>query len=389
MPGSDAEGDALTYTIVTNPTQGVLEDNGDGSYTYYNDTDTDIEGSTASDTFVVKANDGSLDSNNTTLTFTIAGIDQDLPQIILTSTSNSITETSSGTAASMQINAVLISNDFYSQKRDMNAAEVSVGATNSLGYIYIGEHNGHKYYYKRSWVNNSDASSMAATQEGYLWTIESSDEETAVRALLQAQGYQGDRIWMGYNYDYNDNTWKWINGWTGGGSSLYEGWNKNSGNGYNDSTDSGGFLERPVAYSDNTRWYNSTTSDGAYVLIEYDNNVSASEDITFQVAASGQATQNTDYSLSASTITIESGDSSGALTLTEERDTLDEPQESVILTASTITAGSARIKSSQNSIELSIIDNELTTVTLSTPSDKLIYGEKQTDLLSLLLNLKI
>jgi len=79
--------------------------------------------------------------------------------------------------------------------------------------------------------------------------------------------------------------------------------------------------------------------------------------------------------LSASTITIESGDSSGALTLTEERDTLDEPQESVILTASTITSGSARIKSSQNSIELSIIDNELTTVTLSTPSDKLIYGE--------------
>ena len=36
VPGTDAEGSSLTYTIVTNPSQGTLEDNGSGSYTYYN-----------------------------------------------------------------------------------------------------------------------------------------------------------------------------------------------------------------------------------------------------------------------------------------------------------------------------------------------------------------
>ena len=37
VPGSDAEGSALTYTITTPPTQGSLEDNGTGNYTYYNE----------------------------------------------------------------------------------------------------------------------------------------------------------------------------------------------------------------------------------------------------------------------------------------------------------------------------------------------------------------
>ena len=61
--------------------------------------------------------------------------------------------------------------------------------------------------------------------------------------------------------------------------------------------------------------------------------------------------------------------------------TIDESEESIKLTASSVSTVdengdvNARIKTSQNSIDLSIIDNELTTVTLTTPSSKLIYGE--------------
>ena len=69
------------------------------------------------------------------------------------------------------------------------------------------------------------------------------------------------------------------------------------------------------------------------------------------------------------------------MTLNEIVDTLDESEESIKLTASTVSTvdengdANARIKTSQDSIDLSIIDNELTTVELTTPSSKLIYGE--------------
>ena len=413
--GTDAENDALTYTVVTNPTKGELVDNGNGNYTYSNNG-----ASADNDTFTLKANDGNLDSANKELTFTVSAIDSSKPQIILTSASSSITETNAGNA-SLAINAVLISTDFYSQKRDMKAAAVAVGATNSLGYIYIGEHGGHKYYFKNSGVNSSTASSDAATQEGYLWTIESLAESTAVRNLLDTQGFKNRGIWLGYNYDYSDTTWKWVNGYTLSGGFFVVGstyrivslgdttqaqWNTTAnttgvtyakgstftaatvgtgtgiatyenfgGSGYNATKDSGGFLERPVVYANNDQWYNTTTNAGAYVLLEYDNNVTAGSDITFAVAATGTATENTDYELSAGTITISSGKSAGSLTLTEKADTLDESSESVILTASTVSTGNAIIKTSKNSLSLNIIDNELTTVTLTTPSSKLIYGE--------------
>ena len=415
IPATDDEGDAMTYTIETPPTRGELVDNGNGNFTYYNNG-----ASADNDSFTVKANDGTEDSDNTDLTLTVGAINTTLPQILLTSTSNSITETDAG-SASLAINAVLISTDFYSEKRDMKAVEVAVGDTNSLGYIYIGEHEGHKYYFKNSNRTSSDASSDAATQEGYLWTIESAAESAAVRTLLQAQNFHNRNIWLGYNYDYSDKSWKWVNGhtltagnfvigsvykivnlgdttqaqWnatanttgvtyavgstftaatigTGTGTAVYENF---GGSGYN-ATESSGFLMRPVVYASNSNWYNTQTTDYAYVLLEYDNNVKAGSDITFAVAATGTADENIDYELSgAGTITIASGSSTGSLTLTEKADTIDESLESVILTASTVSTENAIIKRSKNSLTVNIIDNELTTVGLTTPSDKLIYGE--------------
>ena len=66
----------------------------------------------------------------------------------------------------------------------MVAETVSEGQQNSLGYTYVGEYAGHKYYYATleiNWKTNGDAKSMALTQGGYLWTIESAAEETAVK----------------------------------------------------------------------------------------------------------------------------------------------------------------------------------------------------------------
>ncbi len=62
---SDAEDNDLTFSVVSQPTQGSLNINGD-SYTYTADAD-----ASGADSFVVKANDGAADSTNATASITI------------------------------------------------------------------------------------------------------------------------------------------------------------------------------------------------------------------------------------------------------------------------------------------------------------------------------
>jgi hypothetical protein len=280
IPATDAEGNSLTYTIETDPTNGTLLDNGGGSFTYFNNTSTsDFTDSSSTDSFVVKANDGSLDSADTTLTFNVTEIDTTIPQVLLTSSSSSMTETSDG-SASLTVNAVLISNDFYSVRRDMNAAPVSAGAENSLGLIYIGESNGKKYYVSRDECcdNNSvngleqysTASTAASNFGGYLAVFETETEQTNVNNLLKAQSLAGNQFWIGYQLNYESGNFEWTNGWTGGGGTMY--------------TDSSNFnvsdspVSRRYVYfqssssSDNGYWDNTASGNYRYIL-EFDNNV--------------------------------------------------------------------------------------------------------------------
>ncbi|MDC0116859.1 Ig-like domain-containing protein [Flavobacteriaceae bacterium] len=387
IPATDAEGNSLTYTVETDPTKGTLLDNGGGSFTYFNNTptsdypDASDPAEVTTDTFVVKANDGSLDSADTTLTFNVTEIDTTIPQVLLTSSSTSMTETSDG-SASLTVNAVLISNDFYSVRRDMNAAPVSAGAENSLGLIYIGESNGKKYYVSKNECcdNNSvngreqysTASTAASNFGGYLAVFETETEQTNVNNLLKAQSLEGNQFWIGYQLNYESGNFEWTNGWTGGGGTMY--------------TDSSNFdvsddpISRRYVYfqssgSDNGYWDNTASDDIRYIL-EFDNNVSADSGgdgielvITTNSAASdGIALLNTDYSLSATTLTIPAGSSSASITISEgAANTVDEPTELIALTAALATdEADARIKSSQKTLSIDLIDDDDTAVTWST-----------------------
>lgn len=66
---TDAEGDALTAAKVSDPTNGTLSLNSDGTFNY-----THNGGETTSDSFTYKANDGSLDSNVVTVNITITPV---------------------------------------------------------------------------------------------------------------------------------------------------------------------------------------------------------------------------------------------------------------------------------------------------------------------------
>jgi gliding motility-associated-like protein len=63
---TDPDGNALTAILVTNPTNGTLTLNGNGSFTYINNG-----GSAPSDQFTYKVNDGITDGNTITVTITI------------------------------------------------------------------------------------------------------------------------------------------------------------------------------------------------------------------------------------------------------------------------------------------------------------------------------
>ena len=82
LTGSDEENDALTYTVVTQPTHGTL------SGTAPDLTYTPDAGYTGSDSFTFKANDGTLDSNEATISITITRT----PMLTVTTTADTIAD---------------------------------------------------------------------------------------------------------------------------------------------------------------------------------------------------------------------------------------------------------------------------------------------------------
>ena len=152
--GADVDSSSLSYTLTTAPTAGILNDSSgeeladgstlSGNVVTYTHT-TSLSGSDAgSDSFIVSVSDGSASSADTTMPIVITNINEALPQIILEASSSSVSED----AGTVTITASLVSNGFYSNRRDMDADAVSANATNSLGYVYLGENAGHKYYLK-------------------------------------------------------------------------------------------------------------------------------------------------------------------------------------------------------------------------------------------------
>jgi VCBS repeat-containing protein len=74
LVATDANGDSLTYGIVTNGTKGTatITNTSTGAYTYTASTGTTSTETAATDTLTFKANDGKADSNTATITVTIS-----------------------------------------------------------------------------------------------------------------------------------------------------------------------------------------------------------------------------------------------------------------------------------------------------------------------------
>jgi VCBS repeat-containing protein len=82
---SDSDGDTLTAVKVSDPANGQLSLNPDGSFTY-----TPSSGFSSSDSFTYKANDGTADSDTATVTITVNHVDTTAPTVVSVNPSNLI-----------------------------------------------------------------------------------------------------------------------------------------------------------------------------------------------------------------------------------------------------------------------------------------------------------
>ena len=378
--GSDVDSSTLTYTIVTAPTSGNLTGSDGNELTDGNTvigntvtyTSVSSISSNATDSFVVKANDGTADSANATINIAITAIDESKPQVIIEVGSSSVSED----VGTVSVTASLISNTFYSPRRDMNTTAVSANATNALGYVYLGDFGGHKYYLKQeNNTSNSEAKADALAKGGYLVTLETEAEETWVKDKLSGSNANySQEFWIGLNYKLAADAFQWINGSTYSATeSESSRWYDTNfpGNTNNQENNKGVKYDR-----DWSGWQNTTeTSNLNGYIIEFDNSVNASQNTTVNLTYSGSA-QNTggdstadsgdDWTISANLITIANGSSSASVTITIVDDNTAEGTEPITITATSADAGVAIVKGSKKIATVNVQDNELAIATMTT-----------------------
>tara|TARA_X000000368_G_scaffold415818_1_gene408349 strand:- start:44 stop:15682 length:15639 start_codon:yes stop_codon:yes gene_type:complete len=385
--GSDVDSTTLTYTVVSTPSSGTLTatdgselSNGNsipsGILTY---TSTSSISSNATDSFQVKANDGTVDSATATINIAITAIDESKPQIVLDVSSDTVSEA----VGNVTVTASLVSNSFYSAQRDMDAAAVSAYATNSLGYQYIGEYGGHKYYYKDENVTNSVAKADALAKGGYLVVFETSAEENWLLGELASNkaNQQTEHFWIGLNYKLNGAAWKWINGATYNVASGYTNWDTSW---PQDQQNQKGATQYYNGTANGNGWENRAETQYARYIIEFDSSVNASANTTVNLAYSGSA-QNTngdstndsgdDWTINANSITIANGQSSATATVTVINDTTAEGTEPITITGTEADASVAIVKGSKKTLTINIQDNEDAVATMTTSANKVSYTE--------------
>ena len=143
---TDADGNALTVSVLSNPGHGTLSISADGGFTY-----TPTANYFGSDSFTYAPNDGSFDGNTTTVTFTIASVN-DAP--VATSDSYSLNEDAVMTVTASGV----LANDIDVEGSALTAALVTGPAHGTVAL----NANGSFVYTPTANYNGSDSFTYAA-----------------------------------------------------------------------------------------------------------------------------------------------------------------------------------------------------------------------------------
>ncbi len=98
--------------------------------------------------------------------------------------------------------------------------------------------------------------------------------------------------------------------------------------------------------------------------------VATTETVTVNLSFSGEAAKDTDYTVSATTVSISAGSTSNTITITAIQDTIGEGDETIIVGIDSVSGGGASESGVQQST-VTITDDEITTTTTSTTTTTL------------------
>jgi hypothetical protein len=195
LDATDVEGDAITYSIVSNPSNGSLGSVSGASVTYTQTT----ANWNGTDTFTYKANDGTADSNTATVTITVAAVN-DAPVSSAVSAS-----TNEDTAKAITLIATDVEGSSLTYSIVSNPSNGSLGSISGASVTYTPTANWNgtdTFTYK---ANDGTADSNTATVTFTVASIQdvpttsavsaSTNEDTAVDITLSgADGDSGDTL---------------------------------------------------------------------------------------------------------------------------------------------------------------------------------------------------
>ena len=194
LSATDVEGSSLTYSIVSNPSNGSLG-NVNGSTVFYT-PNTNWNGT---DTFTYKANDGSLDSNTATVTVTVNPVN-DAPVASAVSAS-----TNEDTAKAITLSATDTEGGSLTYNIVSSPPNGSLGSVSGTGVTYTPSANFNgtdTFTYKATDGTGEDSNTatvtvtVAAVNDAPVTSDQtaSTDEDTALDITLSSTDVEGDSV---------------------------------------------------------------------------------------------------------------------------------------------------------------------------------------------------
>jgi hypothetical protein len=119
-------------------------------------------------------------------------------------------------------------------------------------------------------------------------------------------------------------------------------------------------------------------NSGTVVTLTATSSQIADEAVTVTLAAAGTATLNTDFTVSASTITIPAGSTTGTITATATNDSVYEPDETAIISISSVSGADATENGNQSQTITITNDEAAPTVTLSASANTIAENASST-----------
>ena len=234
--------------------------------------------------------------------------------------------------------------------------ETELPAEAANDYQFMGEFEGHKYYFSRYSYKWKDANQNAQDVGGQLLVIDSKEENEFISSIMIHNG-----TWLGTKREDGDASWSNVYG-------TLDYTNFENNNGYTNNTG--------YALTYGNKWYVHGPDDYRHFILEY-GPVTSSElpstvNIVFaddSTATKGDTADGTaDYKSSAETFTIPAGAQTATVTLTGLQDTNEEPIEVIkvsIASPSNVELGA------QTALEIQVKDDEKPVVYFEASSDQI------------------